>query len=237
MTRHTRTIAAAAALLASLLSAQAAHAVVTTQTKNLSFSAGPVTDFSGAATLAPFGPNDLSATFDTFNSALGTLNSFSYTWNLNFQAAGTAANDGTTSTLTFNTVATLKVNSSVDEFAQSSNNVTASNGGPLSINFDIQKTRNFNVADAGVTYNPATLATVTGSTPFTLSYEDNFNPVRFSAANVTAQVTGSVSISYDYTAAAAVPEPGSWTLMLAGAGLLGALGLRRRQGRGAAVGR
>lgn len=89
----------------------------------------------------------------------------------------------------------------------------------------------FLVSNAGVTYNPAFLAAVTGGSPVTFSW--GIGPVAGTATGIasgTLTGTGSLRVTYDYTpfqTEAPVPEPATGLVFAAGVAAL--VGYRRRR--------
>lgn len=204
------------------LSLGSVQAGVVTQTKTFS----NTQTNSGTGQIVHAGLSGLSESFNPFNSALGTLDSYTIVWSTTTAASGTTS--GTGGEYVLNQGGTFYVGTSAYSGGGAGNSASA---GPNTLlpqkTSTVNNTKTFLTSEAGVTYNPAILAQVIGSSPFTLSYGGN-SPTIFTTfttmADVTSTLTGSVTLTYNYTAAP-VPEPAS---MWIGASLLaGTVGFRR----------
>lgn len=162
-----------------------------------------------------------------FDSTTGTLNSFEFLWNLSFSASGET--DGSASD---SNPEDLSGSANGAYFIGSSIYAGAGNGGgdgssepnqPLSFTFQVIQDTTFQVADAGVTYNPYILDSVTGSSPFASDYAATYSLYDFAGPQWSAQVTGSLTVTYNST-----PEPSTFALM-PGAVLLAGVFLYRRR--------
>lgn len=216
--------------------AGAAHAAVMTTTATFSGQAliyDPTTDYSPATGYSPpthLGGYDGLLTLQGFNTALGTLNSVSLTENvttsLEFQQAYAFGSS-------------IVINADVYVTGQTP---YGSMGPLVPYTFSIANTV------AGQTYDTGTQQVISPAGSYTNIFASTFTPflngdvyvpvlgyVIFGPStgsylgDATSSYSYTLRIDYDYTpAAAAVPEPASWGLMLVGFCGVG-LGLRRRR--------
>lgn len=215
-----------------MLGAAAAQAqtVALVQTQAFSFSdSGTITivDEDGFTVYPVLPTNFFSATFQPFNSTLGTLESIS----LNWSPAASATNTGTLDAGMFlagggtvyigdnpyNGLSGGFANSSTGEMSFTA---TANNTWPV----------------VGFPGNPALLALFTGDNPFGVRSDANLQ-LSFSSddpvvESYTMGVTGGVTLTYNYIAA--VPEPSTYAA-LAGAACMGAAAWMRRKRRHTSV--
>lgn len=200
---------------------------VVTQVKNFN----DTQSGSGAGTFVHAGPGGLSDSFNPFNSSLGTLDSFSIAWVIDLTSSGTAGADG--GSLQVQMGGTFLVNTAS---YNGGGDGDSSGNGPFSvlptINANLTNTSNFLVSNAGVTYDPQILASVTGNTPFQLSFSNGDNNAVYTnytgAASVSAVMASSVTLTYNYTGAP-VPEPSS--MLIGGSLFAGVAGMRRLRKR------
>ncbi|WP_269536907.1 PEP-CTERM sorting domain-containing protein [Cerasicoccus fimbriatus] len=192
--------------------------------------------FNGTPGSSPFvqNVNNVSAVFNPFDSGLGTLNSFTIAWSYTLTTnATTGASGGSIG-------ASLSGSYSVDTFGYNGNGGGFGGGNgpnsPVSASTgNLAQSITFLPADAGVSYDPAILATITGGSPFTLTWGDlgtgflgTFSLSGISTALVTIDPGSSVTLTYDYSPSA-IPEPSTY-LAIAGFTMIGAvLYIRRRK--------
>jgi hypothetical protein len=199
---------------------------VVTQVKNFN----DTQSGSGAGTFVHSGTAGLSDSFNPFDSSLGTLDSFSIAWVVALNANGSADAGG----------GTVQVQMG-GSFYVDTNSYSGGGGGDntgsgpfgtfRTVTAVVTNTQSFLVSNAGVSYNPAILASVTGGTPFQLSYGSGSNVITTSysgTSSVTAVMTGSATLTYNYTAAP-VPEPSS--MLIGGSLFAGVAGMRRLRKR------
>lgn len=204
------------------LSVGGVQAGVVTQTKTFS----DTQTNSGTGQIVHAGLSGLTESFNPFNSALGTLDSYTITWSTTTTGSGTTGNAGGAYTL--NQGGTFYVGTSPYSGGGAGNSASGVANTVLEQKTStVNNTKTFLPSEAGVTYDPAIYGRVIGSSPFTLSYGGN-SPTIYTTYNVMATVTstlsGSVTLTYNYTAAP-VPEPAS---MWIGASLLAStVGFRR----------
>lgn len=168
-------------------------------------------------------------TFDPFNDALGTLDSFQIEWNLTNTGTGNFGGSG--GSISLSVVGALTLNGSGYHNAVTGNDAT---GGPpngaFSLSAPIAVTDAFLVSGAGTDYDSAYLAALTGNSTFTLGYTA---PVNFSVSGLAtfdASTLGSATLTYNYTPAA-VPEPSTYTAIFGTLALAAACFRRRSRAR------
>lgn len=209
----------------------AAQAALVTQSQTFDIQLGP----SSTSPLdIPVGT--FTATFSPFNASLGELTSFTLVWNLLATASMTVSADagpaGNGLQLT-NPGGTGVL--SVGGFAYSGLGVGESSGGgpgdPVVVVDALLNTRLFPIP---TNYDPNILATVTGPSPYAVLWNEGVRAITDNSnfSDLTSGVTGSVTMTYEYTPAAPVPLPGSLLLLLPGLGLLGARRARRQSNPG-----
>lgn len=204
------------------LSLGSVQAGVVTQTKTFS----NTQTNSGTGVIAHAGAAGLSESFNPFNGALGTLDSYTVDWSTTISASGTTSSSGGNfnvqqgGTYYFGT-SSYGGNGGGDGSSAGPNTFISSRTAVVT------HTKTFLPSQAGQTYDPAILGLVTGSTPFSLKYMGSPNTIYATfttMADITSTLTGSVTLTYNYTGAP-VPEPAS---MWIGASLLaGTVGFRR----------
>lgn len=195
------------------------HAATVTQTRN--FVVGNQTG-SGSGTLVFVDGSTglVGSQFSPFDSSLGTLDSFQIVWSVSQSASGTVAS--TVVAPSGKGILTPQLNGTPsiagNRYGGLADSVTVV-GDPSD---SIPLTTAQNTSDetwlpenAGSTYNPAFLATVTGASDFDLTLTNSSGPVAFVSytelSSVSADLAGSVTMTYTYTPAA-VPEPSTWIL-------------------------
>lgn len=191
--------------------------------------------FNGAPVSSPFvqNVNNVSAVFNPFDSGLGTLNSFTIAWS--FILATNATTGGSGGSIG----ASLSGSYSIDAIGYSGNGGGFGNGNgpnsPVSANTsNLASSITFLPADAGDSYDPAILATITGGSPYTLTWGSlgsgllgTFSLTDISTAIVTIEPGSGVTVTYDYTPSA-IPEPSTY-LAIAGFTMIGAVMYIRRR--------
>jgi len=191
--------------------------------------------FTGTGTVTVAAADAFQVSVNPFDTSLGTLTSFSMAWSLvastNFTVAPPPGNRGGGSASGSVGGGFLVGGKSAGMGGSGGGGTGAGPGGSGSYNWVMDRSRTWLAAQAGVTYDPALLALVTGSTPFDLRW-DTVQPYALFASNVVDLVgtlAVDVTMQYDYTPASvppAVPEPGSLALVAA-AGLAGLVRRRR----------
>jgi len=182
--------------------------------------------FNGASQLdLNFFPSPLTAMANPFNSALGTLQSFSTSVSFSASFTGTAGSMGGDSGAAFSGI--FEINGAGFDSGGAGNGGGGGPGAPISYTAAITNVTN-QFAIPVQFYDPMILAAVTGSTPFEFEFVPQQNQYLLNAYfdNITSGLfafSGSFTITYNYIA---VAEPGS-VLMLAP--MLGALGFVRRR--------
>lgn len=211
------------------------HAATITQTRN--FVVGNQTASGSGNLVLVDGSGLVGSQFSPFDSALGTLDSFQIVWSVSQSASGTVAS--TVVAPSGKGVLTPQLNGTPsiagNRYGGLADTVVAV-GDPGE---SIPLTTAQNTSDetwlpefAGVRYNPAFLATVTGASDFDLTLTNSSGPVAFVSytefSSVSADLAGSVTMTYTYTAA--VPEPSTWMLGV-GAVAVGCVARWRRRMR------
>jgi len=183
------------------LSPFAAHAAVITQ--NISVDINPASTLDGSTDLFP------SSSFNEFNSSLGNLNSVSYTFSGDVRWTGSASpNLGLGSAGFLYAGTAFLVGSATSIKCNSYGNCNVSNSATDNFAFDL------------------TLVTGTGSTVFDLGLRGNSGDQVSTKNSDNRDIPLTGTVTYNYTPAA-VPEP--LTISLFGAGLAGAVTMRRRK--------
>ena len=213
--------------LGMLACASSSNAALITQQKDFDYSDGPI---SGTGTVNLVNGGDLVAEVLSFDTSLGTLNSFSVDWFLKFEAEGIAGplmNASTSSLYSF-AGGTLNLAGMIYNGTGSGDDtISANEGDVINIGYTLSHVELFDVADAGISYNPYILATVLGGTTFDLLYDTNFEVDFNNIIDLNASITGRVIFTYDYTPNATnVSSPA--TLAIFGFALAG-LGWSRRK--------
>lgn len=191
-----------------------AATIIQTESFNLTATA------SGGGTTVLADSNGLSASFSPFNQSLGTLLSFLIEWDLLMAAEGTTSGSGGSFTISIG--GTFYVD---DRSYNGGGDGGGTGSGPNTFISDsamVMSSDNFLVTNAGVTYDPAILTAVLGMSNFDLEYR-NVSDTAFTSFNdmaeITSELTGSVTLTYNYTPA--IPAPASSLLLLLGLGLMG----------------
>jgi hypothetical protein len=141
-----------------------------------------------------------TASFDPFPSSLGTLTAFTVNCEINGQLSGLVAQDVESGTASGSLGGTFFINGSAFNGTGGSNGTGAGVGQPLEVGFGIPAfEQTLTTANAGVTYDPAILSTVTGENPFNFTYNTSVTIGFTNVETLDAQVAGSLSITYHYT--------------------------------------
>lgn len=196
-------------LLAALGGSGSAAAAVITQSENFNFSAGPAS--SGSGSLEVFDSTALTATMSPFDASLGTLDSFSINWDMDFGASGTTLEGGGFFNASVGGSFSL-AGTGYGGAGNSAGDGSATIEG-LILNFAIDQTNSFVPANANVSYSPALLTAVTGSTDFDLAFGTGYSINYTTMEDVAGLAIGTVTLTYTYTA---VPAPGPLALLLFG---------------------
>lgn len=193
--------------------------------------------FTGVSgTTEVFDNTFLAGTLSTFDTSLGTLDSFTITWTISGSLSGTLSAPGGAATVAYSGeffIASLNLPTSPPSASNWFGGGGYGSGGPggmvLSIPLTapgnpLSFTQTFLVSEAGISYDQAILDSLLGGEPVKLEWSTSLT---FNGAFDTAVVTGDASaeITYDFTA---VPEPSGALLvsMVLSTGLL----IRSRRG-------
>ncbi len=174
---------------------------------------------SGTGTIVHAGPSGLTGNFSPFNASLGTLDSFLIDWEVTVTSSGTTSPSAGNISELLNGVAYINLVS-----YNGKNNSNGIGGAPNSLlparSASISIVDTFLVSNAGTDI----LSTVTGGSNFDLSYKagGSNNTAKsdyVTMATVTSAMTGSVTLTYNYTPA--VPEPSTYLLLTISLGVVG----------------
>lgn len=201
-----------------------AEAAVVTQSRSFSDSQTAL----GTGRIVHAGPAGLSDSFEPFDSSFGTLNSFTVAWTVTISASGVAGSTGGGFSVQIG--GSFYVDSGVYSGAGTGNGNGNGPNSPISaVSSTVTSSSTLLPSNAGVTYNPAILASITGSVPFSLTYKNYPTDTVYTdyngLASLSSSVTASVTLTYDYTAPTTVPEPAS--LWICASLLTGVVVLRR----------
>ncbi len=177
---------------------------------------------SGSGTIIHAGSSGLSGNFSPFNAALGTLDSYLIDWEVAITASGTPILLGGSFGETLG--GGVYVNSINYNGGGNSTSAGSGNNTPIPAKtLNLSVVQDFPVATA----NPAISSAVTGGSDFSLTYKTGGNTAYSSYTNMadfTSTLTGSASITYNYTPS--VPEPSTYLLLTIS---LGAVGYARKR--------
>ena len=161
-----------------------------------------------------------TGTFDPFDDSLGTLTSYAIVWNLTNTASGTHGGS-----MSMSISGSLTLNGDVYEGGVvASQSIGGPPGASFSFSRPVEETHTFVVAEADTVDELAYLAAVTGGSTFTLAYTAPINFTPGGVSTFDAATSGSVTLTYHYTA---VPEPSTYTAILGGLAI-GFVAWRRR---------
>ncbi len=192
----------AAAAGASIWSLGGAAMAEMTPTQKTDFDHANSFGGSGSGNVTP--DPRLSATFDPFDPGLGTLVSFTLGWELGGEYRGMATADlAGDARVTMG--GTLKINELAFDGTGTSANVAVGPAESFDESYMLPTyRRELLAAEAGVTYNPALLAVVTGDEDYTATF-DNGSPntglvsVSYNnLASLDATLVGSATMTYTY---------------------------------------
>jgi hypothetical protein len=195
-------------LICLVLGSQGARAAVQEQSAPFTYNnAGHLISGTGAGQLMDGAVSQ--GTFTPFNPALGTLTSCTVTFTATAEISGTAdalaGMDGSVS-------ATLGGSFFLDgrAFNGTGNGmapVTAAPGSPLAATLVVDGfSYTFRPENAGQSYDPAILQSLTGSAAFPLEFRPSGNTVTYSnAVDLAVSVNGVLKLTYEYVPAPVVP--------------------------------
>ena len=186
---------------------------------------------SGAGSGTFINANSSGATFtvNPFNTSLGTLDSFTFAWSLGMTGNGVGDAGGGSMSISYGGTTYVNTTSYNGGGAGDS---TGGIGTFSTLSKSSSITNNFTPANAGSTYDPAILATVTGGSAFSMSYNngpsaDTAYSNYTNVVSATSTFTTDLTVTYNYTGApASVPEP---SFAVAGAALAAAMVVVRRR--------
>jgi hypothetical protein len=159
----------------------------------------------GAQQLAS--PTFFTAEFEPFDESLGTLESFTIRCNISGLLQGLGGDAEPTGTAASGYGGAFSIGGATFDGTGTSpvEPVFADTGASLEVPMgSIDYERNLTVANAGVTYDPAIVTTLTGDAPFPISFNTG-GGVMVSYSNVAdlqASLSGTISITYVYQAVA-----------------------------------
>lgn len=194
------------------------HAAVITQQQQFNYSYGPDSG-TGAITLVNDG--DFTAEMLPFDTNLGSLNSFSVDWLLEFDASG-AAGSADDAIIFSSAVGSVSLGGINYSGIGGGDGAGEPEGTTINIGYTLPHSQTFEVLDAGVRYDPNILAAVLGDMTFNLLYDTDVQVDFSNVIDFNAYLNGQVVLTYDYTANTTdVSSPATLTLFgltLAGLG-------------------
>jgi hypothetical protein len=164
---------------------------------------------TGSGTLINSNLNGVTFTVNPFNSALGTLDSFTLAWSISMTGDGVGDAGGGGMSIGYGGSAFVNTTT----YNGIGNGAGTSGIGPFStLSKSDSMTNAYTVANAGVTYDPVILAAITGGSTFSMSYKNGSSNTAYASytnvVSATSTFTAGLTVTYNYTAApAAVPEP------------------------------
>ncbi|YCM42708.1 hypothetical protein V2O64_15450 [Verrucomicrobiaceae bacterium 227] len=183
-------------LLASVSRVYGIQTVV--QPKSLEVSnTGDLYQGSGVENLA--GGGFFTAPFAPFDSSLGTLVSFTLNCEIQGELDGMVSPDATNGEASGSVGGTFMLGGIAFDGTGGSNKATEAGGAPLLLSFGIPSYEKiFEVADAGVKYNPALRDLVAGDQPFEFSYDSGVSVGFASMVDLKAGVAATLTLTYTY---------------------------------------
>jgi hypothetical protein len=151
-------------------------------------------------------PGYFNATLEPFNTSLGTLQSFTIKCQLDGQLSGSVGGEGESGAVQASMGGTFLIDGN-------SFYGTGGGGGSLDDVFftgqqiDVPFTiapmeYTLLASDAGGMFNPAILSTITGSSPFTLSFTSGVKVQYLNVADLSASFNSTITLVYNYDTAA-----------------------------------
>ncbi|MCE9609912.1 MAG: hypothetical protein K8R23_06855 [Chthoniobacter sp.] len=153
-------------------------------------------------------PGFFSTKMQPFNASLGTLQSFTVKWeNISGTLSGTCG-AGTGGNASGSFGGTFMIEGSA--YGGTGGGQGGGNGPrlPVEVTFPaapIVSNQTFNVGNAGVDYDPAILAAVTGTKPFLVAFDSPVTVSYGNVINLAARVTAKVTLTYAYEASGVKP--------------------------------
>jgi hypothetical protein len=141
-----------------------------------------------------------SADLQPFDASLGTLQSFTVKWEASGLLTGTVGPDSSGSASS-SFGGSFYLAGSGYGGAGGGNGGGAGPGQSLEVIFPptpIVSEKTFTVAEAGVTYDPAILAAITGTSPFAAAFDSAVTVNYTNVVDLAASVTGTVTLTYTY---------------------------------------
>jgi hypothetical protein len=212
--------------LSVLLLAGAVQASVITNAVN--FSDSQTT--SGSGVIVHAGSSGLTGNFSPFNTSLGTLDSFIINWQVAISASGTANANASGGGISEGLGGSTYLNAiAYNGFGGGKGAGGAPNAAIPTTTATASNVRTHLPSDAGITYDPTLLSIVTGGSNFDITFKNVGGNTVYNTytnmADITSTMTGSVTLTYNYTPAvpepSPVPEPSTFALLCLGLGVAG----------------
>ncbi|MFN3370399.1 MAG: choice-of-anchor E domain-containing protein [Sphingomonadaceae bacterium] len=195
--------------------------------------AAAVTVISQSISVSPVATGtSVPLSFAQFNPSLGMLQSVLLTFTGSYSATGTIRNPAAAPAVRTYTL-TTGVIASIDGAGFDLD--VPLGGGSIVLAIPAQTTipASYSGTGSGSSLLSSGLGSFIGNGSVLLSFIGTslFNSTGNAQLNLARQLGGTVQLDYAYLPTAAIPEPQTWALMIAGFGLMG-LGLRRRRATG-----